>query len=140
MRIQFSWGATRFVTLVGIVTIKVPRFSALLTGIRANRNEYRLWQEFPRRFLIPTLYSFGWLINIQERGESINQEELDASHPFQGLLEDMPSNLIADMTRATNFCRYQGRICLADYGSDEVLAFFLLPQPQSVILAIMAQD
>ncbi|MDO8728732.1 MAG: hypothetical protein Q7K26_02435 [bacterium] len=171
MQIQFSWGATRFVILIGTIAIKIARLrpfrglqrllehwingevkerlltfaeNPFLAGIRyifsgiiANRNERRLWQEFPRRFLIPTLYSFGPLINIQKRGEKISQEELDASHPFQGFLEGMPPKLIADMTRATNFCRYKGRICLVDYGNDEALAFFLLPQPSDATLTLV---
>lgn len=173
MQAQFSWGATRFVILIGTIAIKIARprpFRALsrllehwvngevrirlltfaenpylaiiryiFSGIIANHNEHQLWQEFPRRFLVPTICSFGWLVNVQERGTSISHEELDASHPFRGLLEDMPLELIGDMTKAENFCRYKGRICLTDYGSEQAFAFFILPQPQSVVRAIMAR-
>jgi len=163
MRLQFSWGTTRFVILVGTVAIKFARlrpFRALyrlakhqmngevrvklvkfdgrpfiggikyiFAGIIANRNEYRLWHTSPRYFLMPTLYSFGGgLVNVQELGKSISQEELDVSHPFQEILAGMPPEFVYDMTRSANFCRYKNRTCLVDYGSEETFILFLRPQ------------
>ena len=174
MRIQFAWGATRFVILVGAVAIKVARprpfralrrlikyqisgevrarlltfaedpflagFSYIFSGILANRNEYRLWQESPRHFLVPTLYSFCWLINVQRRGKPISQEELDSNHPFPALLVGKPLKFAGDMMKAANFCRYEGRVCLLDYGSYDVLTFFSRPQSHDVTLADVARD
>src|SRR3989344_3210630 len=174
MRIQFAWGATRFVILVGAVAIKVARprpfralrrlikyqisgevrarlltfaedpflagFSSIFSGILANRNEYRLWQETPRHFLVPTLYSFCWLINVQRRGESVSQEELRVGHPFRVLLEGRSPGFVGDMTKTANFCRYEGRVCLLDYGSYDVLTFFSRPQSHDVTLADVARD
>lgn len=174
MRLQFSWGATRFVVLVGAVAIKIARprpfralrrlikyqmsgevrarlltfaedpflagISYIFGGVLANRNEYRLWQESPRHFLVPTLYSFGWLINVQRRGESITQEDLEAGHPFRTLLVDKSPRYAGDMTKAANFCRYEGRVCLLDYGSYETFTLFSRPQSNNVTLANVARD
>lgn len=115
-------------------------FSYIFSGILANRNEYRLWQESPRHFLVPTIYSFSWLINIQRRGKSISQEELEDNHPFRTLLVGKPLKLTGDMTKAANFCRYDGRVCLLDYGSYEMLALFSRPRSHETALASVARD
>ncbi len=174
MRIQFAWGATRFVILVGTVAIKIARprpfralrrlikyqmsgevrarlltfaedpflagFSYIFSGILANRNEYRLWRESPRQFLVPTLYSFGWLVNVQSRGESISREELEADHPFRTLLVGKPLKFTGDMMKAAYFCRYEGRECLLDYASYVMLAFFSRPQSHDVTLVDVARN
>ena len=157
-----SWGATRFVILIGSVAIKIARprlFRALqrlyyhqrrgevrekllaiannpvvaivkflCAGIIANRNEYRLWHESPRQYFVPTLFSFGWLVNVQLRGTHVRPEELEIDHPFRALLERRSPGFIADMTKPANFCRYEGRVCLADYGSQETFICFSRPQ------------
>lgn len=139
-RLRVLWLAKRFVYHLVVKKdiekinhyVKRPKVitGIILNGIRANRNEAKQWQMFPRRFLVPTLYSFGFgLINIQRRGQILKQEELDNSHPFLGLLDDMPVDFVSDMTRVENFCRYQGRTCLVDYGSEGFTLFFSLPQP-----------
>lgn len=168
MRLRFSWGATRFVVLVGTVAIKFARprpfralrrlikyqvsgrvreklltyaeepflagISYILSGVLANWNENRLWRESPSRFLMPTLFSC-LLFNIQRRGERVSQEELDANHPLRSVLGGKSSKCGSDMMKAANFCRYEGRVCLADYGSREAFALFSRPQHRGAALA-----
>jgi hypothetical protein len=159
MRISFSWGATRFVLLIGGVVIKIARlpnpFRSLLRliehqkngevrerllvfgcnpltgavtylfyGVVANRLEAALWQESHNEHLVPTRFSLFGIMNLQDRGESITQEELDASHPFRTLLRSIPTDTDHDLEKAENFCRYKGHICLADYGSKAALVLF----------------
>ena len=94
-------------------------FNNIFAGLIANRNEYLLWQKSHRHFLVPTLYSLlGGVINIQRRGERVSAEELIAAHPFRELLAGMPSPIAYDMTKAVNFGKHEGRICLVDYGGE----------------------
>lgn len=112
----------------------------IFSGIIANRNEYRLWQESRHNFLVPTLYSFWYLINIQKRGESISQKEFITSHPLKKLLAGKSPAFVNDMTQAENFCRYEGQVSLLDYGSDETFALLSLPQSSgTTALANMAR-
>lgn len=168
MQLQFSWGATRFVVLVGPLAIKFARFrvlwmakrlfhhmktgevkvkfrhqvenpvlatSNIFAGVIANRIECELWRMSPRSSMVPTLFSFGGLVNVQWCGQTITEDELAASHPFREHLADMTPRLKHDMRKVTNFCHYEGRVCLADYGDEELLVFFSDPHPQDAILA-----
>src|SRR3989344_1991017 len=56
--------------------IRNPAIAArnIFAGVCANWNEYRMWKRSPRSFLVPTLFSFGGLMNIQYRGERITSE------------------------------------------------------------------
>lgn len=102
----------------------------LFAGVAVNRREYRLWQEFPHHFMVPTLYSLRGIVNIQMRGQAISEEELALSHPFRSSLKGMTPDAIGDMVKAMNFCRYEGHICLLDYGSEDTFALFSQPEIQ----------
>ena len=134
-RFRLLWIPRRFLHFVKSQEISTkiayqtrnPRlaFNNVFAGLIANRSEYLLWQKSHRHFLAPTPYSLlGGVINIQRRGERVSVEELIAAHPFQELLAMMPSPLAYDMTKAGNFGRHEGRICLIDYG-DETAGKFL---------------
>lgn len=150
---RFSWGATRFVVLVGPWAIKIARFRPfrmvgrcithllhgearekiapfstnpfvaafkyVFSGPLVNWSEYRLYQDSPRSFLVPTIYSLGGFVNFQKRGTKVTQAELDFGHPFRPFLAEMPRQDVEDMTKAENFCWYEGHICLCDYGGRE---------------------
>ncbi len=96
----------------------------LLSGVIANRHEFRLWRQSPQTYLVPTLFSFFGLVNIQVRGERISEAELSADHPFPILLQSMTEAGRGDMMRPVNFCRLNGHVMLVDYGSDECYRMF----------------
>lgn len=96
-------------------------------GILSNLNERRLWKGTGHRFLVPTLYSFVGLVNIQYRGEEITEEEFFASNPFVELLADWSeSELLSELMAVKHFCRYNGRVSLFDYGSGEIEDLYVL--------------
>lgn len=151
--IAFSWGATRFVILIGPFAVKVARirgfwavrrffthmrngevhdklrkFDAnptragckyLFAGVVSNLREVKLWSATQLAFLTPTPFSFFGLINVQYLGQAVSQEELDREHPFPELLVGLSEEDAFDLARAANFCRFEGRVCLCDYGKEE---------------------
>lgn len=168
--LQFSWGTTRFVVLVGPIAIKIARIRPLrmvqrfikhqingevkakmchfsenpfiaavkyvFAGPFVNWSEYRLYQSSLEPFFVPTNWSFGGMVNIQRRGTAVTQEELDAHHPFGKMaLEEMPEVMRKDMTRADNFCWYDGHLCLIDYGGKEVFTYFWRPKLKRDVVA-----
>lgn len=106
----------------------------ICAGTIANWSEYRLWQDSPQSFFVPTIWSFGGIVNLQKRGASVSQAELNTSHPFKERLATMPEDLLRDLTKAANFCRYEERICLFDYGGKETFAYFYRPKPRKEIV------
>ncbi len=89
-------------------------------GIFANLNEYSLYRQYPNLDLVPTLFSFFGLINIQVRGESIMEAEIKQC-PFRDIAAQYP---YSDLNKSKNFCRINGKIYLADYGGIEILVTF----------------
>lgn len=87
----------------------------LLAGVVANRNEYRLYRRHPSRQLAPTLFTIGYAVNIQIRGEPATQADVHLSKLFS-LLRD--TEFAADVLQAKQFCLINGKTCLADYGTD----------------------
>lgn len=100
-----------------------------LAGLRANLGESRLWKNSPHPFMVPTRFSFLGLVNVQDRGEPITDEELSAGHPFAPLLENVPQALREDMTSRDNFCRYNSRVCILDYGSPGTVSLLAKTPP-----------
>jgi len=92
----------------------------MLWGVIMNRNEMYLWRHVRKPWMMPTLYSFFGIINIQPRGEPITKEELDAEHPFLPMIEAVGTRCGTDVINPENFCRYDGLIKSVDYGSDEM--------------------
>lgn len=165
---RFSWGATRFVILVGSIAIKLPRLRLIwalmrlmqygskgkvrsrlrtygrntvhggvryiLSGWVANWQEYRLWASTRNPLLVPTVFSFFGLINVQKRGEPVSDGKLRTNHPFPQLLRQMSPEGVADMVRPANFCLYESRVRLLDYGSDEVFGLMYRTQVSAVPL------
>ncbi len=109
-------------------------FRHLFAGVVANWREYQLWRESPRSFLVPTVCSFWGIVNVQKRGEKIRKDDLAELHPFRALLLNLPADAIGDMTKAENFCHYEGRVCLVDYGDTETFTFFSCSEPRAAVL------
>lgn len=99
-------------------------FQYVLCGFISNLNEYALSRTGQHTVLVPTLFTFFGIFNIQKRGEDVDPLELLFQNPFEKDLKDMPELLLVDMTRAENFCLYEGQICLADYGSKFARSYF----------------
>ena len=87
----------------------------LSVGIYANRKEYRYYKETKDTRVVPTLkiFLFGWII-IQERGLNISSSELLNNNPFYD------SKFFSEKYEPWQFCKINNRVCLADYGRDEV--------------------
>lgn len=96
----------------------------ILAGFIANRQEFAIWRSVGGKPLMPTLFSFGGFLTIQRRGEPVSADELMAEHPFRGSLESCGPDVLIDLLKAENFCRYEGSIRLLDYGGLWAPEFF----------------
>lgn len=130
--ISFSTaGKLRLVVLLPGIVVKISRVVEYyrgerywFSGVRSNIREYRLYKEFGDRApLAPTHFTLLGIINIQQRGKPITQEELELSELFVGLDPEYLRKY--DALRAVNFCRINGRIVWCDYGR-RILREFLL--------------
>ena len=97
---------------------KYPMFGIvkyLSVGISANRKEYRYYKETKDPRVVPTLkmFLFG-LIIVQERGLNISLLELLKDNPFND------TKFFSEKYEPWQFCKINNRVCLADYGRDEV--------------------
>jgi len=94
----------------------------LLGGILANLAEYRLYRRFGNQRLIPTLFTFFGLVNIQVRGEPVPKERLWEMqvHPMWCMTHGIVS---MDIRKPEQFCLLNGVVCLADYGRYDLEPF-----------------
>jgi hypothetical protein len=89
----------------------------LLKGLAANWNESRFFRETKNPFLLPTHFSLLGLLNIQRYGEPCRLESVDL---WCQLVELTNSDVWEDnhhFENPDNFCFYQGRLHISDYGS-----------------------
>lgn len=89
----------------------------LAAGIVANRREYLLYKKHGNDLLAPTLFTICWLVNIQQRGEPIRDNEV-RSHYLWSLFEGEVTTLATDILQRKQFCLIDGQVRLADYGID----------------------
>ena len=101
----------------GSVTVGIVKY--FLCGVLVNIDECQLWQELRNKSLAPTLFSILGLVNVQIRGAAVEQDELDRAHPFPEIAREVVG---LDLDLAKQYCRINGAICLADYGSPLVVA------------------
>ena len=112
----------------------------IFAGFYANRLEYHLWCQFRHPLLVPTLFSLAGLINVQRRGEEISESDLNESNPFKSFLwgGELPPEGLDDLIKTANFCFYDGRVRLIDYGSQDVTDILVpLSVPDGVVIATM---
>ncbi len=88
---------------------------AVFGGIYANLAERRRFLEHPDAELVPTLLTFGGLVNVQKRGNNIDDLAIN-SHP---LLRSITVSTVLgqDLSRPEQYCTIDGKLLLADYGN-----------------------
>ncbi len=96
----------------------------LLAGVVANRVEYRLYRKYGNGDLfVPTISSlFGGLINVQKRGFGIKPGDAN-KFPLQKIL--LNHSLAKEILEERQLCEFEGKICLADYGKEEIEAILI---------------
>lgn len=114
-------------------TLKHHHSNLILAGLRylffgfvSNRNEYLLYKNHGNDLLVPTLFTFFYIFNVQVRGESVVKEDLRGS-VLSNLLRDAHFLLSNEILRSQQFCRINGVLLLADYAIDgfaEVMASY----------------
>ncbi len=96
----------------------------IFAGVLANRTEWRVWQTTKHPSMMPTRFTFLYLINLEVRGEYLpSKEDLDRLHPFPDYAVKQPE-LIEDMGKPANFIWHQGVIRITDYGHPRSQEFF----------------
>lgn len=97
----------------------------IFAGILANRFEHRMWRATKHEMFVPTICTLFWIVNIQWRGSAVSPTELESNNPFTHSLHGpMPEFLIDDITKPANYCWYEGRLRLCDYGYEGMLHLF----------------
>ncbi|HEV7121254.1 MAG TPA: hypothetical protein VGN56_00350 [Candidatus Paceibacterota bacterium] len=88
-----------------------------LSGLAANRQEYRLSREHPELPIAPVhgLYLFG-IVLVMARGERVEER---ASERFRA-----PYHATADLHSAAHVCRFSDRLLFVDYGHPDVPSAF----------------
>ncbi len=94
------------------------------SGILANRNERRLYEKYNDKFLVPTLFTFFWLVNIQRRGEPSGEKEMHC-HYLWDILKGTSTPLTEDILQPKQFCVIDGITYLADYGNKDLEGVFV---------------
>jgi hypothetical protein len=84
----------------------------LLLGFYANLNEFRYWKKYQDPYVIPVLgkYLLGWFI-IQKRGIDVSNKN------FVSPLKKFDQNLSPETVGFWQYCYFQGKILLVDYGN-----------------------
>ncbi len=96
-------------------------FKYLMYGVYSNLNEFTIYKESHHPRLVPTLFTFFGVVNIQVRGERAREKDLLVDNPFMCLKEDP---LIGkDVILSANFSILQGKVCLHDYGNEALRSF-----------------
>jgi hypothetical protein len=89
----------------------------LANGLIANRLEYRRSKQSAAYDLAPTLFSLGYLVNVQVRGASLSGDDISL-HPLVSAARQHPEMLVE--LQPQQFCRIGDTICLADYGDPRL--------------------
>jgi hypothetical protein len=95
----------------------------VLPGIFANRAEWKHSQKYGASGLIvPTLYSFFWVVNIQKAGVAATSHNIGQSLLFALF----GTNELADMQGIYQYCVIEEKVLLADYGQMEAESFLAM--------------
>ena len=90
----------------------------LIPGIIANREECRNYKKCGKNdILVPTIFSFFWLVNIQLAGKPATQEEVNKNPLYRG----QGSDPAFDIDSVYQYCVIEGKTLLADYGQEGLL-------------------
>jgi hypothetical protein len=109
-------------------SIPVAAVKYITGGLRGNLEERRFYKEHPELPLAPTLFTFLGLVNIQRRGEKIEESDLFKC-PFREF-----AHLEKDLRKVEHFGWIDGKIHLLDYGTVRVND--LIAQRQTEELAV----
>jgi hypothetical protein len=91
----------------------------LLAGVVANRLERIYYKKYGGELLMPTVFTFLWIVNVQPRGEPASEAQARTHHFFK-LLDGTPNR--EDFLEVHQYCTIEGRVLLVDYGRKEIEA------------------
>ncbi len=86
-------------------------------GIIANYQEWRLWKKYPQCDLVPTIFTFLWVVNVQVRGEPATADDVRRFR-FHTLVAG--SHVEQDVLRYDQMSLLNNRVCLHDYGRTDI--------------------
>lgn len=87
--------------------------ATLFVGIVSNMKEYRLSRSHADFSLMPTLWTFFYLVNVQRRGDPVS-DETRLSHPLLRLLRRSDQHR-SDIDRPEQYCWHGHQLLLVDY-------------------------
>jgi hypothetical protein len=96
-------------------------------GIVSNMKEYHRSRNHSDFSLMPTLWTFCYLVNVQRRGHPV-ADETKLNHPLLHLLPGY-EHFRSDIDRAEQYCWHGRQLLLVDYAHPNLEG--LLGRPQS---------
>ena len=85
----------------------------LLIGIVSNKKEYHRSRNHSDLGLMPTLWTFFYLVNVQQRGDPV-ADETRLNHPLLRLLPGY-EHFRSDIDRPEQYCWHGRQLLLVDY-------------------------
>jgi hypothetical protein len=102
-----EWQRERNLSVFGVL------YERLSEGMMCNKREYHWSRNHSDFSLMPTLWTFCYLVNVQRRGNAV-ADETKLNHPLLRLLEGCEI-LRPDIDRPEQYCWHGRRLLLVDY-------------------------
>jgi hypothetical protein len=107
-----EWKRDRNLSLLGVVC------ESLFCGVMSNMREYYCSRNHSDFELMPTLWTFLYLVNVQRRG-IVATERTKLGHPLFRLLP-RTERIRLDIDRPEQYCWHGGRLLLVDYAHPDI--------------------
>jgi hypothetical protein len=107
-----EWKRDRNLSVCGVLCER------LSVGIMCNMREYHWSRNHSDFSLMPTLWTFFYLVNVQRRGNAV-ADETKLNHPLLRLLEGCEI-LRPDIDRPEQYCWHGRRLLLVDYAHPDL--------------------
>ena len=92
--------------------------ATLFIGIASNMKEYHRSRNHADFSLMPTLWTFFYLVNVQQRGNPV-ANETRLNHPLLRLLH-RSKHIGSDIDRPEQYCWHGRRLLLVDYAHPDL--------------------
>lgn len=106
-----EWERDRNLSVFGVLR------ECLGTGILSNKREYQRSRNHADFNLMPTLWTFFYLVNVQRRGHAVS-DETRLDHPLLRLLGSRATR--ADIDSPEQYCWDGRRLLLVDYAHPDL--------------------
>lgn len=119
-----EWRRNRTLSVPGVVG------AAIFRGVLSNMKEYRRSRVYSDLGLMPTLWTFFYLVNVQRRGEPV-ADATTLKHPLLSLLSRSERRR-TDLDPLAQYCWHGSQLVLVDYAHPDLEALLVRHRPKPV--------